>query len=61
MGKLLRNFLAAGTLLPLADSCYMGANVPGKPRQLLHHPGLQVYLAYCAESAANGYSGFKLC
>jgi cyclohexanone monooxygenase len=52
--------LAAGTLLPLADSWYMGANIPGKPRQLLHHPGLQVYLAFCADSASNGYAGFEL-
>jgi cyclohexanone monooxygenase len=52
--------LAAGTLLPLADSWYMGANVPGKPRQLLHHLGLQEYLAFCRESAENGYSGFDL-
>ena len=33
--------LAEGTLLPLADSWYMGANIPGKPRQLLHYLGLQ--------------------
>jgi cyclohexanone monooxygenase len=52
--------LAAGTLLPLADSWYMGANIPGKPRQLLHHLGLQEYLAFCRESAENGYSGFEL-
>lgn len=52
--------LADATLLPMADSWYMGANIPGKPRQLLHHPGLQVYLAFCNESAANGYSGFEL-
>jgi cyclohexanone monooxygenase len=52
--------LAAGTLLPLADSWYMGANIPGKPRQLLHHLGLQEYLAFCRESAENGYSGFNL-
>jgi cyclohexanone monooxygenase len=52
--------LAAGTLLPLADSWYMGANVPGKPRQLLHHLGLQEYLAFCRESAEKGYAGFEL-
>jgi hypothetical protein len=38
----------------------MGANVPGKPRQLLHHLGLQEYLGFCRESAENGYAGFKL-
>jgi cation diffusion facilitator CzcD-associated flavoprotein CzcO len=52
--------LAAGTLLPLADSWYMGANVPGKARQLLNHVGLQEYLDLCRESAQNGYSGFEL-
>jgi cyclohexanone monooxygenase len=52
--------LAAGTLLPLADSWYMGANIPGKPRQLLHHLGLQEYLVFCRESAESGYSGFEL-
>jgi cation diffusion facilitator CzcD-associated flavoprotein CzcO len=52
--------LGAGTLLPLADSWYMGANIPGKRRQLLHHPGLQLYLAFCRESAENAYSGFDL-
>jgi cyclohexanone monooxygenase len=52
--------LAAGTLLPQADSWYMGANIPGKPRQLLHHLGVQEYLAFCRGSAENGYSGFEL-
>src|SRR5262249_2282249 len=52
--------LAARTLLPLAESWYMGANIPGKPRQLLHHIGLQEYLACCRESAENGYAGFEL-
>ena len=48
------------SMLPLADSWYMGANIPGKHRQLLNYPGLQEYLAFCRESAENGYSGFKL-
>ena len=52
--------LAAGTLLPQAESWYMGANIPGKPRQLLHHLGVQEYLAACRESAAKGYAGFAL-
>jgi cyclohexanone monooxygenase len=52
--------LAAGTLLPLAESWYMGANIPGKPRQLLHHFGVPEYLNFCRESAENGYSGFEL-
>jgi cation diffusion facilitator CzcD-associated flavoprotein CzcO len=52
--------LADGTLLPLADSWYMGANIPGKPRQLLNHLGAGNYMAHCDASAAAGYSGFKL-
>jgi cation diffusion facilitator CzcD-associated flavoprotein CzcO len=52
--------LAESTLLPLAESWYMGANIPGKSRQLLHHIGVQEYLAFCRESAENGYSGFEL-
>ncbi len=52
--------LAARTLLPLAESWYMGANIPGKPRQLLHHLGVREYLAFCEECAQNGYSGFEL-
>ena len=38
----------------------MGANVPGKHRQLLYHFGVQEYLNFCRESAAKGYSGFAL-
>jgi len=52
--------LASFTLLPQAESWYMGANIPGKPRQLLHHPGVQDYAAFCVQSAENGYSGFEL-
>ena len=54
------NELAAETLLPLAKSWHMGANIPGKHRQLLHHFGVREYMDYCRESAANGYSGFEL-
>jgi len=52
--------LAAATLLPLADSWYMGANIPGKPRQLLNHLGAYGYMEHCNASAAEGYAGFKL-
>ena len=54
------NELAAQSLLSLADSWYMGANIPGKARQLLHHPGVREYMNYCRKSAADGYSGFLL-
>jgi cyclohexanone monooxygenase len=53
--------VAATTLFPKANSWYMGANIPGKPRQLLNYPGgLPLYLAKCAECAEAGYAGFAL-
>ena len=53
--------LAAMTLFPKADSWYMGANIPGKPRQLLNFPGgTPLYFAMCDESVENGYEGFVL-
>ena len=52
--------IADGSLLPQADSWYMGANIPGKHRELLYFPDVQEYLAHCRDSAAAGYSGFEL-
>jgi cyclohexanone monooxygenase len=52
--------VAAATLFPLADSWYMGANVPGKTRQLLNHPMSDLYLARLAACAAAGYDGFVM-
>jgi cyclohexanone monooxygenase len=52
--------LAAMTLFPRADSWYMGANIPGKPRQLLNYPNAYTYMEQCRESAAKGYRGFAL-
>ena len=53
--------IASMTLFPRAESWYMGANIPGKPREMLNWPGgLQLYRAACAESAAAGYRGFTL-
>jgi cyclohexanone monooxygenase len=49
------------TLFPLADSWYMGANIPGKPRQMLNYPGgAPLYLHKCEQCAAAGYAGFVL-
>ncbi|MDH3680224.1 MAG: NAD(P)/FAD-dependent oxidoreductase [Acidimicrobiia bacterium] len=49
------------TLYPLADSWYMGANVPGKPRVFLPYiGGVGPYREKCDEVAAAGYEGFKL-
>ena len=50
---------AAITLFPQANSWYMGANVPGKPRGLLPYVGgVDAYRLACDEVAAGGYLGF---
>ncbi|TFU05957.1 NAD(P)/FAD-dependent oxidoreductase [Polymorphobacter arshaanensis] len=55
------NELAAMTLYPQANSWYMGANVPGKPRVFLPYVGgLGVYRLLCDKIAADGYTGFAL-
>jgi cyclohexanone monooxygenase len=49
------------TLYPTADSWYMGANVPGKPRVFMPYiGGVGTYRAKCDEVAAKGYEGFAL-
>lgn len=52
--------MAEMTLLSRAESWYMGANVPGKRRELLFHPGVRIYLEQGRICAEEGYSGFKL-
>jgi cation diffusion facilitator CzcD-associated flavoprotein CzcO len=52
--------IADMTLFAKADSWYMGANIPGKARELLNFPGLQIYLTACRDSIENGYRGFTL-
>ncbi|MFT7601617.1 MAG: cation diffusion facilitator CzcD-associated flavoprotein CzcO [Acidimicrobiales bacterium] len=50
-----------GTLYPMADSWYMGANVPGKTRVFLPYVGgCGPYRERCDEIAAKGYEGFVL-
>jgi cation diffusion facilitator CzcD-associated flavoprotein CzcO len=52
---------AEATLFTKANSWYMGANVPGKPRMfMLFIGGFGVYLDICNEAAAAGYKGFDL-
>ncbi|MBI3245516.1 MAG: NAD(P)/FAD-dependent oxidoreductase [Deltaproteobacteria bacterium] len=52
---------AARTLLPMANSWFMGANTPGKKRTfLLYAGGSPAYRAKCDEVAAKGYEGFLL-
>jgi cation diffusion facilitator CzcD-associated flavoprotein CzcO len=53
--------LVGATLFPRAQSWYMGANIPGKKREMLVYPGgLPSYLQKCKESADAGYAGFVL-
>jgi cation diffusion facilitator CzcD-associated flavoprotein CzcO len=52
---------AEATLFPKANSWYLGANVPGKPRVfMLFVGGFAVYNDICAEVAEAGYKGFNL-
>ena len=49
------------TLYPTADSWYMGANVPGKPRVFMAYiGGAAPYRERCDDVAAKGYEGFAL-
>jgi cation diffusion facilitator CzcD-associated flavoprotein CzcO/acetyl esterase/lipase len=48
------------TLYPRANSWYMGANVPGKPRVFLAYiGGVDRYRATCDEVVERGYLGFE--
>ncbi len=49
------------TLFPTANSWYMGANVPGKPRVFLPYiGGVDRYRKVCDEVVEQGYLGFRL-
>jgi cyclohexanone monooxygenase len=49
------------TLYPLANSWYVGANIPGKPRIFMPYVGgVGAYRRRCDDVAANGYAGFAL-
>ncbi|MGX9392407.1 flavin-containing monooxygenase [Nitrobacteraceae bacterium UC4446_H13] len=55
------NDVAQGTLYPQANSWYMGANVPGKPRIFMPYiGGVGVYRQICSDVAAKGYEGFTM-
>ena len=55
------NELADKTLLPRADSWYMGANIPGKPRVFMPYiGGFGAYRKLCDEVAAERYRGFAI-
>jgi cation diffusion facilitator CzcD-associated flavoprotein CzcO len=50
--------IADHTLYPLTDSWYMGANIPGKPRQFVGHLRGSQYFERLVEVAEAGYEGF---
>ncbi len=53
--------VADTTLFPQANSWYMGANVPGKPRVFLPYVGgFPAYVEACDAVVADGYRGFAL-
>tara|TARA_R110000850_G_scaffold117311_3_gene233690 strand:+ start:226 stop:1875 length:1650 start_codon:yes stop_codon:yes gene_type:complete len=55
------NELAAQTLYLQANSWYLGANIPGKPRVFMPYPGgLGLYRETCDDVVANNYHGFTL-
>jgi cyclohexanone monooxygenase len=55
------NEVGNATLYPLANSWYMGANIPGKPRIFMPYVGgVGVYREKCDDVAAKGYEGFTL-
>jgi cyclohexanone monooxygenase len=45
----------------LADSWYLGANIPGKPRVFMPYAGgVGPYREKCNDVAAKGYEGFVM-
>jgi cyclohexanone monooxygenase len=55
------NEVASMTLYPMANSWYIGANVPGKPRVFMPYVGgVGLYAQKCEEVAARGYEGFAM-
>jgi cyclohexanone monooxygenase len=55
------NAVANGTLYPLANSWYVGANIPGKPRIFMPYVGgYDRYKRHCEAIAAGGYAGFTM-
>jgi cation diffusion facilitator CzcD-associated flavoprotein CzcO len=55
------NDIAAQTMFMLADSWYLGANIPGKPRVFMPYVGgVGAYRLKCDEVRDAGYEGFNL-
>ena len=53
------NKVADGTLFPLANSWYIGANIPGKPRVFMPYVGFN-YRGKVRDAVKQGYKGFAL-
>ncbi|HLM06369.1 MAG TPA: NAD(P)/FAD-dependent oxidoreductase [Blastococcus sp.] len=54
------NVTAAKTLYPEANSWYLGANIPGKPRVFMPYVGgIVEYRRRCQDVAERGYAGFR--
>ena len=55
------NEVANATLYPLANSWYVGANIPGKPRVFMPYVGgVHTYKKHCDAVARNGYEGLVM-
>lgn len=57
------NEVVSATLMPKANSWYMGANIAGKPRTFLPYldpGGIGGYRKRCDDIAAGGYEGFAI-
>ena len=55
------NEVAHRTLYPLANSWYMGVNIPGKPQVFMPYiGGVGSYRQICDDVASEGYRGFEL-
>ena len=53
--------VANATLMTKADSWYMNANIPGKPRVFsAYFSGMNTYAEVCADVAKDGYKGFEI-
>ena len=53
--------VAEATLMPVADSWYVGANVAGKPRVYMpYFGGFERFWKTCTDIARDGYRGFTL-
>jgi cyclohexanone monooxygenase len=55
------NEVASTTLFPKANSWYVGANIPGKPRVFMPYVGgVGTYRQFCDDVVKKGYEGFRI-